>query len=231
MTTTRSVRIDPKTPVRVTSRSGAVSVTGENRDDVLVESGADHVDPGPAGLEIFGRSGAVVVRCPVGTDVFVGSASGSVELRGQLGDARVTTASGSIVIEAAARVEARTGSGSIEVGDCAGDCHCHSGSGRLEVGRAGSVDLATGSGSVEAERVGAAQVRAGSGSVNVGLTAPGSVVVEAHSGSVTVTVPHDMHPEVDLRARSGSVRCDCEAGLDGRIRVSTGSGAITVTTR
>src|SRR5258707_1265092 len=115
MTTFKSVQIDPHTPIRVTSQSGAVVVTGEDRSDVLVESGGDRVVTGPAGVEIAGRSDTVVVRCPAGTDVFVGSASGSVELRGRLGDARVTTESGGIAVEVATRVEARTGSGSIDV--------------------------------------------------------------------------------------------------------------------
>ena len=74
-------------------------------------------------------------------------------------------------------------------------------------------------------------VRAGSGSVRVGLTRAGNLTVESHSGSVDVSVPSGVHPEVDLRAKSGSVRCDCDEGTDGAIHVKAGSGSITVTER
>jgi DUF4097 and DUF4098 domain-containing protein YvlB len=226
-----SVPVDGATPLRVTSRSGSVVITGEDRTDVLVERGADQVETGAEGVHVKGRSGTLVARCPAGTDVFVGVASGSVSIHGTLGDTRVTTQSGSITIDRARRVDARTGSGSIVVDECDGECRCQSGSGRLRVGRAGSVELVAASGSVEVGAVGPARVRAGSGSVTIGLVEPATVEVEAHSGTVAVSVPHGLRPAVALRASSGSVRCDCEPGQDGAIRVTTGSGKISVTER
>jgi hypothetical protein len=35
----------------------------------------------------------------------------------------------------------------------------------------------------------------------------------------------------ELRAKSGSVRCDCAPGDDGSVRVTTGSGSISVIER
>jgi DUF4097 and DUF4098 domain-containing protein YvlB len=230
MTEPTSVVVEPGTPVRVTSKSGSVVVIGEDRADVLVD-GAKHSTRREDGVEISGRSGTVTVRAPAGTDVFAGTGSGAVSLRGPLGDVRVNSESGSISIEQATAVDARTGSGSIEVLDCARGCRCHSGSGSLNVERAGATELVTGSGSVEARSVASADVYAGSGSVQVGLSAPGEVAVKAHSGSVAVTLPSGVHPDLDLKAAKGAVRCDCEPGPDGSVHVRTSSGAITVTER
>ncbi len=226
-----SVPVTASTPVRVTNRSGSVEITGEARDDVLVESGADEVTPGPDGLDISGRSGRIVARCPAGTDVLVGCRSGTVKLHGALGDSRVTTQSGSISVEQATSVDARTKSGSIVVDECTGECRGQTKSGRIRVGRAGSADLAAASGSVEVGAVGAARVRAGSGQVTLGLTEAAPVDIEAHSGSVTVTVPAGLRPELDLHSMSGAVRCDCESGTDSSIRVTARSGQIAVLTR
>jgi DUF4097 and DUF4098 domain-containing protein YvlB len=216
--------------VRVSSRSGAVTITGEERDTILVEKGDAHLDREGA-VEVAGGSGRVAIRCPTGTDVLVGTGSGRVKLHGHLGDARITTGSGAITVEAVRTVDARTGSGSIEVDGCAGDCQLKTGSGKVRLGVAGEASIATGSGSVRADAVRGARVRAGSGSVVIGLTAAGPVDVEAHSGSVTLTVPAGLRPDAILRAGSGTVRCDCPPGVDCPIRVTTGSGGITVAER
>jgi DUF4097 and DUF4098 domain-containing protein YvlB len=217
--------------VRVTTRSGSVTVIGEDRPDVLVEQGAETVTSDAGGVEIAGRSSTIMVRCPNDSDVFAGTASGSVSLRGRLGRTHVTSSSGSIEIAEVASADARTKSGSIRVADCAGACRCSTKSGRLHVGRAGSVELVTASGSVEAVAVSAAKVRVGSGSVDLGIAELDRVEVEAHSGSVTITLPEGSHPATELNARSGSVRCDCAPGDDGPIRVTTGSGSISVVER
>jgi DUF4097 and DUF4098 domain-containing protein YvlB len=217
--------------VRVTTRSGQVVVIGEHRQDVLVE-GTERADVTTDGtLEVSGGSSSVEVRCPGGTDVIVGTGSGSVDLRGRLGDARVTVGSGSISVDEVERLDARTGSGSFEVESCGGDCRLKTGSGSIRVGRAGNADLATGSGSVEAELVDAAVIRSGSGNVDVGLAGPGRVDVKAHSGSVTVSVPSGVRPAATLRSNSGKVQCDCQTGHDGEVRVRTLSGSILVAER
>ncbi len=214
--------------VSVTSRSGRVTVTGEDRADVLVERGGEAVAREHDRVVVDGGSSRVELRCPVGTDVIVGTGSGRVDLRGQLGDSRVTTGSGRIGVERVERVDARTGSGDVTVEECAGPCRCQTGSGKIRVGRAGEADLVTGSGKVEAELVDGAAVRTGSGSVALGLRAAGTIGVQAHSGNVTVTVPAGVHPATHLNAHSGRVTCDCEPGSDGDIRITTHSGSIAI---
>ncbi|HEX6312596.1 MAG TPA: DUF4097 family beta strand repeat-containing protein [Acidimicrobiia bacterium] len=217
--------------LRVTTRSGNITVIGEDRDDVVVDRGPEP-EVGPDGaVTVTGRSGATVVRCPAGTDVRVGTGSGDVVLRGRLGDARATTGSGKIEAEHVERLDARTKSGSLTVEYCGGDCQLHTGSGSVRVGRAGDVDVGVGSGSVEAGEVTGGKVRASSGSVDVGLSGGGELEVRAHSGSVRVTVPEGMRPRTSLKSGSGAVRCDCETGKDGKVEVKTESGSIVVAPR
>jgi DUF4097 and DUF4098 domain-containing protein YvlB len=64
--------------------------------------------------------------------------------------------------------------------------------------------------------------------VELGLSTAGALEVRAHSGSVTITVPEGLCPATSLKSSSGRVRCDCEAGGDGEIKVKTGSGSIVV---
>jgi DUF4097 and DUF4098 domain-containing protein YvlB len=185
---------------------------------------------GPDGVEVNG-SGRVKVRCPAGTDVVVGTGSGAVELKGRLGDARVTTGSGTIRVEEVRVIDARTGSGDVEVEECTEQCRLKTGSGTVRVGRAGDADLVTGSGSVEAELVSGARVKTGSGSVELGLAQAGGVDVKAHSGSVRISVPPGLRPATSLRSSSGKVRCECDEGDEGEIRVKVGSGSIAVVER
>jgi DUF4097 and DUF4098 domain-containing protein YvlB len=215
--------------ISVTSRSGRITVTGEDRDDIVVERGGGKVVREGDRVVIDGGSSRVELRCPAGTDVIVGTGSGKVELRGRLGDARVTTGSGAITVEEVERLDARTGSGTVRVDGCEGACKCKTGSGSIRVGRAGDAELVTGSGRVTADLVDGAEVKAGSGRVDVGLRSAGKVGVQAHSGSVNITVPAGMHPATRLKAHGGSVVCDCEEGSDGDIQITTNSGSISIT--
>jgi DUF4097 and DUF4098 domain-containing protein YvlB len=217
--------------VRITSRSGSVQVTGEQRADVVVK-GARHAEVLADGsVEVKGRSGSVTVRCSEGSDVIIGTGSGNVELKGRLGHARVTVGSGSISAERIESLDARTASGSFVVGECSGECSLKTASGGIKVTRAGEADLATGSGSVNAEVVDGAKVKAGSGNVDIGLSGPGTVDVKAMSGSITISVPRGLRPATRLMTLSGKVQSETDTGDDGEIRVKTLSGSIRVVER
>jgi DUF4097 and DUF4098 domain-containing protein YvlB len=216
----------------VTTDSGEVVVTGEDRADVVVEGGrasVDEVQPGE--LVVQGKSSSLDVRCPTGTHVRAGTASGRVELRGRLGDARVTTTSSSVTVEEVGSLEVRTASGSIEVDRCAGYCRLQSASGRVDVGDAGDVDITAKSGSVDVARTGGGRVHAVSGSVEVGWTGERDLDVRAISGSTRVVVPDVLRPRVRLRSVSGNARCDCDEGDDRCIDASSVSGSIQVLAR
>jgi DUF4097 and DUF4098 domain-containing protein YvlB len=218
-------------PLRISTHSGSVTVIGEDRIDVVVDEPGADIASTSDGVEVVGRSTPITVRAPTGTEVFVGTASGSVALRGRLGDVHVTTRSGRIDAEHVHSADARSRSGNIAVERCEDLCRCCSRSGDVRVGQAHTVDLMTASGSVDAETVDTATVRAGSGEVRLGVAEVDAVDVDAHSGSVEITIPAGVRPAVDLLAGSGSVRCDCTPGDHGSLRVRTRSGDVSVIER
>src|SRR2546427_5031971 len=123
----------PNAVLVVTTASGDVQVTGEPRADIEFEKGVSderHVSIDDEGRITVRRGSAdVEVRCPEGTDVIVGSASGDIELLGQLGRCRVTTASGDISVEEVASIDVRTAAGDVDVDRCEDRCRAPTASG------------------------------------------------------------------------------------------------------
>ena len=218
------------------TRSGVVEVSAEEREDIVFEAGlssAGDVEQDAAGriTATSARRGSagLKVRCPTGTDVVVGTASGRVELRGRLGHVRVTTVSGRIEVDEAESLDLRSVSGSIVVAQCGGRCRVQTKSGRATVGIVEDADVSTVSGQVRlASSSGSIRVRTASGSVEVGMEGGGDVDVQTLSGSVGVEVPEGVRPDVKLRSKTGRPRCDCLEGRDCRIVVSSMSGKIRV---
>jgi DUF4097 and DUF4098 domain-containing protein YvlB len=217
--------------LNVSARSGRVRV--EARDEPGYEVKGAHVTTEPDGsLHVTaakGGSHSVEVWCPSGSDLIVGSESGSVEVVGAFSDVRATTRSGRITIDRARSVDVRTGSGRIEVRHCEGDCRVVTKSSRVEVGRAATLDCSAMSGRVEVRDVDDAVIRTMSGRVNLGTRADGRVDVRTLSGTVEVAVPAQRRPATLLKSLTGRVRSDCQQGTDGEINVSTTSGAIRIT--
>ena len=214
--------------VRVSTASGRITIVGEARDDIVVTTD-DRRDTtaASAGVEVTTASDSVEVRCPVGTDVVVGSASGRVRLEGQLGAARVTTASGSIRVGSVSSADLRTQSARIEVERCLGTCRVMNKSGKVEVHRARDVHVEGVSGTIEVagDEV---RVRTVSGRVRVGTNR--SAAIESVSGSVDVRVPEGFRPHV-RRQGQGRVDVDVPEGDDGDISIRTVSASVRVRTR
>src|SRR5438552_2591270 len=212
----------------VTTSSGRVVITGEERLDIVVEGKAKIDDGDDGGVVVRASSSRLEVRCPAGTDVRVGTSSGGVELRGRLGDARVTTSSSSIRVEDVDALELRSSSGSIEVDTCVGYCRLQTASGSVSVDDAGEVDISTKSSSIRVGRAAGGRVHSVSGSIAIGATGLDDLDVRSISGSVKVTVPDGIRPRFRLRTVSGRIRCDCEEGDDGSVSIATTSGSIQV---
>ena len=201
--------------VTVTTQSGDIVVRGESRSNVVTEGRP-------------GGSDDIVVRCPEGSDVVVGTDSGDVDLQGRLGQAKVTAASGSVTVEQVEGLEVRAMSGKVRVLECTGQCRVQATSGSVRIGRAGTIDTSCESGSIRVDRAEGGRVQAVSGSVEVSATGREGLVVRTMSGSVRVTLPPGVHPETQLVSESGDARCDCQQGSDCRVLVWTGSGSISV---
>lgn len=215
--------------------SGSVTVTAEDRADVLIARGApgrgvETDATGRIGLRSAkGGSANLEIRCPLGSDVIVGSVSGNIALRGRLGAVRVTTVSGTVDVDMAEALDARTVSGNIAVARCDGRCRVQSKSGKALVGSAGDARVTTFSGEVRLdEALGDVQAQSASGRIEIGLRGKNDVAVQTMSGSVRVAVPPGVRPHMRLRALTGRPHSDCEEGTDCEIRVQSLSGTIEV---
>ena len=218
----------PEPSLTITTASGSVVITGEDRPDIVVD-GKAKVEDGELGeMVVRTKSSSLDVRCPSGTDVRVGTASGRVELRGRLGDARVTTKSSSVRVEQVETLELRSSSGSIDVETCAGRCRLQTTSGSVRVDEAGDVDISTVSSSIGVECAGGGRIHTVSGSVDIGATGASDLDVRSISGSVKITLARGVRPHVRLRTVSGKARCDCEEGDDVLVAVSSVSGSVKV---
>jgi DUF4097 and DUF4098 domain-containing protein YvlB len=220
--------------LKIHSRSGHVRVTAEVGATLDVQGGNVEVhDDGTTEVRAAkGGSKALEVRVPAGTDVVIGTASGSIELEGPLGEVWVSSHSGRIEVEEVRQLDARTKSGSVKVHSCEGECRVWVASGSIRIGRAGKASLAGVSGSIHGDEVDAADVKTVSGTVELGSSGgPGRIAVHSVSGTVKVTVPRTMAPATRLKSISGTVQCDAPRGHDGEISIKTVSGTIQVTCR
>ncbi len=223
--------------LHVGTRSGRVSITGEDRQDLHIESDAPiredkiRVDAtGRVSLKSSrGGSGWLKLRVPAGADLKVGTVSGNVELYGPLGRARVTTVSGKIDVERAEALDARSISGTITVGECSGRCRLSSKSGNVSCNTAGQAQASTISGRIQLDEVsGKIVANSASGRIEVGLLAACDVAVRTMSGAVRVQVPKGVRPHPHLRSLSSKPRFSCERGDDCTINARSLSGKIEV---
>jgi DUF4097 and DUF4098 domain-containing protein YvlB len=231
-----SIPVPGSAELHLSTVSGHVTVRAEERADVLIESGAPREERIAA--DATGRialrsaragSANLEVRCPLGSDVSVGSVSGQVRLEGRLGVVRVNTVSGHVEIGLAESVDARTISGDVAVERCDARCRVQSKSGKAVVRSAGDALVSTFSGEIRLdEALGDVRAQTASGRVDVALGARGDVAVQTMSGSVRVAVPPDVRPAMRLRTLAGRPRCDCPEGSDCEIRVQSLSGKIEV---
>ncbi len=218
--------------LRIQSRSGKVDVIAEPRDDVLVEGdGFDAREAeGGAALEIrSGRGGSktLEVRCPVGTDVSIGTHSGSITSRGELGIVSATTMSANIDIDRADEADLRTGSGTIKLGGAKGRTRMNTMSGRIEAGIVGACAAGTMSGSIRIERViGPLKARTVSGSIQATCGGEGAVAIKTVSGKVEIRLPEGTSITKKFKTLSGRVRCAFPEGDDLNVEAISISGSI-----
>jgi DUF4097 and DUF4098 domain-containing protein YvlB len=214
----------------ISNTSGRVDVVAEERVDVVVERGVHVAATDDGVLEIRPDRGsqAIAVRCPTGTDVMVGTTSGAVELRGQLGAVSVTSSSGRVRVAVAHDADLRTHSGKVEIDECVGHCRASTKSAAVTVGAVHSAEIATISGAIRIGHVtGTVDVRTVSGKVMLFSNGSGPIGASTLSGSITIHLPPDVRP--DVRAADARwVHCSCEGGNDVTIDVASLSGKVEI---
>jgi hypothetical protein len=218
-----SIRFDmpPGAALRIITGSGDVTLTAEDRQDLEIDAGGRSVQPRTKdrGRTVVVRAARLLsvdlhIRCPLDTDVSVGSISADVRLAGSLGSVKVTTVSGQVQVDAAADVDVRSVSGDLSVANCRGRCRLNT--------RSGRITARTAAGPTHASTI--------SGDVQLQTSGQGDMAVRTVSGEVTIEVPHGKQPRARLRSLTGRVHCDCPQGTDFDLQCTTVSGRVEVKT-
>jgi len=218
--------------LRLQSRSGAINIVAEPREDVVVEGEKFDATEADGGAMLEVRSGhggakSLSVRCPVGTDVVVGTQSGGVSLTGEFGTVSVTTMSGNIDVERADEADLRSGAGGVHLGSCGGRCRMNSMSGSIIAGSVGAASAGTVSGSITIDRVaGRLKARSVSGTIKASCDGEGAIVVKTVSGKVHLELPTGTALETRFKTLSGKVRNPFPVGHDCRLEAMSISGSI-----
>lgn len=217
--------LDSDGAVKIYNYVGRVRVVGWDRDSVVVTGS---VAPG---VRIFGGgsraavklgaeggqrgaadSAVLLVRVPVGANVWVRGAATDIEIEGLVGSVDVGTVSGRLTLRGSPRsaivetmngallvrgaptvLRAKTATGSLTFDGAAAEAVLGTVSGRVEV-RAGPL------GRVRIESV------AGDVDLEAALQTDGDVTIETHSGNVDARVPKSNIPRVHVRSFRGTVR-------------------------
>src|SRR6478752_2012668 len=169
----------------------------------------------------------VRIRCPHGAAVDAKTASADVELRGRAGAFTTKTASGDVVVEAAADVDVKTASGDVSVGLATGRANVNTMSGDVVLDEAaGAVSAHTMSGDVRVERLaaGAVELRTMSGDIVASVRTGATLWIDASSmsGEVSSDLPvSDSAPsgggtDIELRASSMSGDIDLRRAEEAR---------------
>ena len=229
----RTIELPMRGALRVQSRGGRVLVVAEDREDVWAETDdvESFLDDGGETLVVrSGRGGSknITIRCPVDTDVDIGTQSGSVKLEGKFGNVRVTTMSGSIEVDRAEDADLRTMSGKLSLNTCLGRCRLSAVSGNVTGGEVESASASSVSGSIKIGRAnGEVRARTVSGSIEVAACGDAPIAVKTVSGKVRIALPEGTEPDARFKTR-GNVRCDLAPGRDCRIEAASLSGSIEV---
>ncbi|MET9801643.1 DUF4097 family beta strand repeat-containing protein [Streptomyces sp. NPDC006368] len=190
---------------------GNVRVAASKREDTVVEvlpsNGADEADvravqqtkvtyangsltiKGPKKRSLFGKPGSIdiTVELPTGSRLNSTSPMGDYSCEGPLGECRVKTSFGDILLDEAAGTNLRTGHGDIRVNRAAGNAEIH-GAGRIDIG----------------EIAGTATVKNGNGETVIGEIT-GDLKANSSNGRITVGVAH---ASVEAKSANGAIRVD-----------------------
>ncbi|MYS87569.1 DUF4097 family beta strand repeat-containing protein [Embleya scabrispora] len=224
-------RFDTPKPISATLEFdiGSVRISASDRTDTVVEvvpgNSADEIDVraaqqttvtcsggrllinGPKKRSLFGKNGSVEisVELPAGSDVRAATPMADFTCSGPLGDCRLKTSVGTIRMDEARALYARTDHGDIRVARTTGDAEIIA-AGRIEIGTV----------------TGAATIRNTNGETTVGEVG-GDLRANSSNGRITVGVAH---ADVDAKCAHGAIRIDEVAR--GQVHLHTGVGDLEV---
>ena len=186
------------------------------------------------------------IRAPAGTVLDLKTGSGTVDVSGINGGAKVHTGSGAVTAhDLKGSVDLQTGSGRVNAVTISGPLHVDTGSGQVDLEAVvGEINAHTGSGGMDVRlSTGPVRLETGSGGINYQGTPEGDCRFQTGSGGITLRLPSDLNAQVDLHTGSGSIdvgypvegtqsRQDVKgtigSGGDTNIWAQTGSGSINL---
>jgi DUF4097 and DUF4098 domain-containing protein YvlB len=214
--------------IRVAGRSSRVHVSAVAGAELHVEGGRmQHLADGA--IEVSSSSSDIDIVCPEHSSVTISTASGSVRVRGVLGELHVVTASGRVQVDSAHDVEVRTASARVEIGRCNAMCRVTTQSGRIQIGQSAQVDLSSTSGRIAVGGVDTATVRTVTGRIQLATSQHATVHAQTVSGRVEIAVAGQAPARMALKSWSGRIERGVPEGDGGaHIEASSTSGAISV---
>lgn len=146
------------------------------------------------GMGWHGQSPEIIVETPGETDLNVRSGDGSLGVAGLRGSVDLKTGDGSVhVDETDGQLRIVTGDGSVLVRRAAGTLNATTGDGSMNLeGRLSQLDAHTGDGSIRLDLL-------------PGSTLQSSSRVTTGDGSIAMTVPHDLHADVQVSTGDGHI--------------------------
>lgn len=251
-----TVAFDAKGTVSVNCYGGAVIVTGSERNEIRVrartESGAIRFTSsgGRASLETStGRGcsdGQFEITVPAGAKVTATTWSGSVSVRGVVGDVEAHAHSGDIMVrDAGDRVEVQSLSGDVVVAGVRGETSINTMSGDVELsGTRGAVQVETVTGDLDLRDVITRQLRVHTTNGDISFAGDilegGRYAFNTHSGEIDLLVPGETGAELSISTFNGAIESDfpitLKAGDHGigaaqakRLNFSVGRGTARIT--
>lgn len=246
------------TPARL-GDTDAEELIAQSRVELSGDTVVVHV-PSLKGRSFLRRTPEILVTAtiPVGSDLVAKLKSADLTVDGELGDARVETASGDVTLADVAgdlkvasasgglrtdtlggSVEIQSASGDVRLTTVCGDCRVQTASGDIDLDTVeGELTVRSASGDVTVREAGlSVNAEAASGDVRLARVASGKVEVRTASGDVSVGVQRGVVVWTDVSTLSGDVRSTFEeTEPDGdtsgslELRVHTMSGDIDLQT-
>ena len=186
-----------------------VRVDGKNADGFTIEQFGDGVSVRQSSEKaMFGGSHRVSLRVPSDSEVDVSIASADVEVNAEIGDLRVSAASGKVSARSIDRdLTVKTASGDIRVEQVGGRAQITAASGDVDIRKIGRhCTVSTASGDVEIGDVsGDLRIKTASGDVDVDRFLGSEIDCKTVSGDLTAGIPSGRRVEVDLNTMTGDV--------------------------
>ena len=226
-----SDRDDTVVEVRPSDANHDADVQAAERTRVEFVAGRLEVK-GPKQRRPFGKAGSidVTVALPTGSRLSGTSGMGTFRSEGQLGNSRLSTGAGDILLAGTGTLDANSGVGAVTVEEVDGTADVSTGSGRIRLGAVhgdaeiknsngdtwvgevrGDLRVKSANGSVDVDRAqGGVEATTANGALRVGGLTKGSASLKTALGAVEIGIADGTAAQLDLHTTLGTVRNQME---------------------